>query len=128
MNKKQQLLYFLAEQLLLHNELPDIRLMCSQLSITTDEYTELLIQCSVEEMKSVFTVLTPIVLMNTFHQTTDSIAAQKLWSELFLKSTSLATSTEQNSVIVQFVDEPIKDENNTSSAFEEVLKLQQTQK
>lgn len=126
MNKKQQLLYFLAEQLLLHNELPDIRTMCSKLSITTDEYTELLIQCSVEEMKSVFSVLTPIVIMNIFHQTTDSIPAQKLWSELFLKSNGVSTSTEQNSVVVQFVDEPVKEAKNSPSALEEVLKLQQS--
>jgi hypothetical protein len=77
-------------------------------------------------MKSVFSVLTPIVIMNIFHQTTDSIPAQKLWSELFLKSTGVSNSTEQNSVVVQFVDEPMKEAKNSPSALEEVLKLQQS--
>lgn len=126
MNKKQQLLTELAEQLLLHNELPDIRTVCSKLSITVDEYAGLLQECSFEELKSVFSVLTPIVLMNIFHQTADSIPAQKLWSELFLKSTGISNSTEQNSIVVQFVDEPVKEANKSPSALEEVLKMQQS--
>lgn len=125
MNKKQQLLNILAEQLLLHKELPEIRLLCSQLSVTIDEYAALLRECTADEMKSVFSVLTPIVLMNIFHQTSENIAAQKLWVELFLKSGGVSNSTEQNSIIVQFVDESMKETYSQPSAFDEVLKLHQ---
>lgn len=126
MNKKQQLLSFLAEQLLLHNELPDIRTLCSNLSITIDDYAGLVMQCSADELKSVFSVLTPMVIMNIFQQTTEHIPAQKLWSELFLKSTVASSSTEPNSITVQFVDEPKTVENSSLSALEEVLRLQQS--
>lgn len=126
MNKKQQLLNLLAEQLLLHNEFPEVRVICSKLSITIDEYVEILLQCSSEELKSVFTILTPRVVMNIFQQTSESIPAQKLWSELFLKSTGASNMTEQNSITVQFLDEPKKVQNSSPSALKEVLKLQQS--
>lgn len=125
MTKKQQFLALFAEQLLLHKDLPDIRTMCSALSVTIDEYAGLVMQCSTEEMNSVFSVLTPIVLMNIFHQTSDTISAQKLWSELFLKSTAMTHSAEENSVVVHFVDDNPK-EVTPPSALEEVLKLHTT--
>lgn len=112
MNKKQQLLGVLAEQLILHKELPDIRVVCSKLSITIDEYAELLTLCTSEELRSVFSVLTPVVIMNIFHQTTENIPAQKLWSELFLKSSNASNSNDQHAITVQFIDEPVRESNS----------------
>jgi hypothetical protein len=119
--KKEQMLRVLSEHLLLHTELPSVSEVCFRLSITTDEYARLLSLCSKEELSIVFSVLTPLVMMNVFQKTSETVAAQKLWCELFLEQKGVQSSSTTLPITVQFVDEKKEEHFQTAmESFEEI--------
>lgn len=115
-HKKEQMLRLHSEHLLLHTELPSVSEVCFRLSITTDEYARLLSLCSKEELSKIFSVLTPLVMMNLFQKTIDTVSAQKLWCELFMEQKGVHSSSSTLPITVQFVDE--KKEEHFQTAME----------